>query len=81
MLLHELLNENLSLIETGQNSEDNIEYAKLWSFKDGVLFVSNGNYEQFFLNLEQIYSISENIFTKFTRQKIYKYIEDELVKY
>lgn len=81
MLLHELLNDNLSLIETGQYSEDNIKYPKLWSFKDGVLFVSNKNHEQFFINLEKIYSISESIFTKFTRQKIHKYIEDELVKY
>lgn len=81
MLLHELLNKNLSLIESRQNSEDNFEYTKLWSFNDGILFISNENSKQFFINLEEIYNISEKIFTKFTRQKIYKYIEDELVKY
>lgn len=39
------------------------------------------NYEQFLLNLERIYSIGEPIITRFTRQKIYKFIEDELIKY
>jgi len=81
MLLHELLNENLSLIGVKQATEGDLEFAKSWSSKDEVLFVSNNNYEQFLLNLERIYSIREPIFTRFTRQKIYKYVEDELIKH
>lgn len=81
MHLHELLNENLYLIGTAKISEVSLEYAKSWMSKDEALFVSNENYGKFSLNLESIYSFSETIFTRFTRQKIYKYIEDELVKY
>jgi hypothetical protein len=81
MLLHELLNENLSLIDGAQTKEASFEYAKSWTSKDETLFVSKKNHEQFLLNLERIYSIREPIFTRFTRQKIYKFVEDELIKY
>lgn len=81
MHLHELLNENLYLIGTAKSSEVSLEYAKSWMSKDEALFVSNENYGKFSLNVESIYSFSETIFTRFTRKKIYKYIEDELVKY
>lgn len=81
MHLHELLNENLYLIETAKSSEVSLEYAKSWMSKDETLFVSNENYRKFLLNLENIYSFSKTIFTRFTRRKIYKYIEDKLVKY
>ncbi len=80
MSLHELLNKNLSLIEVGKTSEDGIAHAKAWFNENEVLFVSNKNIEQFTLILEQIYSNNENIYTKFSRQKIYKFIEDEIVK-
>ena len=80
MSLEELLNKNLSLIEVGKTSEVGIAHAKSWFNKNEILFISNKNIEQFTLILEQIYSYNENIYTKFTRQKIYKFIEDEIVK-
>lgn len=80
MSLHELLNKNLLLIEIGKTSEADILYPKAWFNENEVLFVSNKNIEQFTLILEQIYINNENIYTKFTRQKIYKFIEDEIVK-
>jgi len=80
MSLHELLNKSLSLIEVGQISEDGIAHAKAWFNEKEVLFVSNENIEQFNLILEQIYIHNENIYTKFTRQKIYKFIEDKIVE-
>jgi len=80
MSLHELLNRNLSLIEIGKTSDAGISHPKAWFNENEVLFVSNKNIEPFTLILEQIYSYNEKIYTKFTRQKIYKFIEDEIVK-
>ena len=80
MSLHELLNRNLSLIEIGKTSDAGISHPKAWFNENEVLFVSNKNIEPFKSFLEQIYSYNEKIYTKFTRQKIYKFIEDEIVK-
>lgn len=80
MDLHELLNKNLSLIEIGKISEAGISHPKAWFNKNEVLFVSHKNIEQFNFILESIYSHNEKIYTTFTRQKIYKFIEDEIVK-
>ena len=80
MSLHELLNHNLSLIQKEKTSENSMQHAKSWFNKDEILYLSKENIEQFNLVLEQIYIINENIYTKFTRQKIYKFIEDELIK-
>lgn len=79
MNLHELLNKSLSFIEVGITSEVGIAHAKCWFNKDKVLYISKHNIEQFNQILEQIYSSNENIYTQFTRQKIYKFIEDEIV--
>jgi len=78
--LHELLNKSLSLIEVGITSEAGIAHAKSWFNKDEVLYISQNNIEQFNQILEQVYSLNENIYTRFTRQKIDKFIEDEIVK-
>lgn len=80
MKLHELLNKSLSLIEVGITSEAGIAHAKSWFNKDQVLYISQNNIEQFNQILEQIYSLNENIYTRFTKQKIYKFIEDKIVK-
>ncbi len=80
MKLHELLNKSLSLIEVGITSEAGIAHAKSWFSKDEVLYISQKNIEQFNQILEQIYSLNKNIYTRFTKQKIYKFIEDEIVK-
>lgn len=80
MKLHELLNKSLSLIEVGITSEAGIAHAKSWFNKDEVLYISQNNIEQFNQILEQVYSLNENIYTRFTRQKIDKFIEDEIVK-
>lgn len=80
MNLHELLNKSLLLIEIGKTSEVGIAHSKSWFNKDEVLYISKQNIEQFNQILEQIYSLNANIYTRFTRQKIYKFIEDEIVK-
>jgi len=80
MNLHELLNKNLSLIEIEKISEATPLHPKAWTNENEVYFVSNKNIKQFTLVIEQIYSNNENIYTKFTRKKIYKFIEDEIVK-
>lgn len=80
MNLHELLNKNLSLIEIGATSDASITHAKYWFNKNEILYISKLNIKQFNQILEQIYSLNENIYTRFTRQKIYKFIEDEIVK-
>lgn len=80
MKITELLNKNLSLIETGATSDAGIAHAKSWFSKNEILYISKQNIEQFNQILEQIYSLNENIYTRFTRQKIYKFIEDEIVK-
>jgi hypothetical protein len=80
MSLHELLNHNLLLIQKEKTSGNSITHAKSWFNKDETLYLSKENIEQFNLVLEQIYISNENIYTKFTRQKIYKFIEDELIK-
>ena len=79
MNLHELLNENLSLIEIG--GQENFFNARVWLTSGSALFVSHGNIEQFLGNLEKIYSVNEKVFSRFARKNIYKYIEDELIKY
>jgi len=78
--LDELMNKGLSLIEIGITSDVGIVRAKSWFNKDEVLYISQNNIEQFNQILEQIYSLNENIYTRFTRQKIYKFIEDVIVK-
>lgn len=80
MKLDELMNKGLSLIEIGITSDVGIVRAKSWFNKDEVLYISQNNIEQFNQILEQIYSLNENIYTRFTRQKIYKFIEDVIVK-
>lgn len=80
MNLQELLNKNLLLIKIEKISDTEISHSKAWFNKNEVLFVSHKNIEQFNLILESIYSHNEKIYTKFTRQKIYKFIEDEIVK-
>lgn len=80
MNLYELLNNGLSLIEEGKTSEAGIAHAKSWFNKEKVLFISNENIEKFTLAIEHIYNINEKIYTRFTRQKIYKFVEEELVK-
>lgn len=80
MNLHELLNKSLSLIEVGITSDAGIAHAKSWFDKNEILYISKHNIEQFNQILEQIYSLNENIYTHFTRQKIYKFIEDAIVK-
>jgi hypothetical protein len=78
--LYELLNKSLSLIEVGITSDAGIADAKSWFDKNEILYISKHNIEQFNQILEQIYSLNENIYTRFTRQKIYKFIEDAIVK-
>jgi len=74
------MNKGLSLIEIGITSDIGIAHAKSWFNKDEVLYISQNNIEQFNQILEQIYSLNENIYTRFTRQKIYQFIEDAIVK-
>jgi len=80
MNLHELLNENLYLMGMTEIPEISLGHAKLWMSEDGAISVSNQNYARFLHNLESIYSLNEKIFKRFSRQRIYKYIEGELVK-
>jgi len=80
MNLHELLNQNLSLIQQEKTSKTSMNHAKSWLNEDEALYLSQKNMEQFNAVLELIYISNENIYTKFTRQKIYKFIEDVLVK-
>jgi len=80
MSLHELLNYNLSLIQKEKTSGNSMTHPKSWINKDETLYLTKENIEQFNVSLEKIYSINNNIYTKFTRKKIYKFIEDELVK-
>lgn len=81
MNLYDLLNYSLSLIEEEKTSEAGIAHAKSWFDKEKVFFISNENIEEFSLTIEQIYNINEKIYTRFTRQKIYKFIEEKLVKH
>lgn len=80
MNLHELLNYNLSLIQKEKTSGNSMTHPKSWVNKDETLYLTKENIEQFNEGLEQIYTSNKNIYTKFTRQKIYKFIEGELVK-
>ena len=80
MSLYELLNYNLSLIQKEKNSENSMIHPKYWANKDETLYLEKENINQFNDGLEQIYASNKNIYTRFTRQKIYNFIESELVK-
>lgn len=73
-----LLNETLELLET-RPIIGNIG-AKNWYTKDETIYISSQKIEIFNQYLEAIYSINENIYTRFTRKKIYKFIEDKIVE-
>ena len=73
----ELLN---SFLESLEKSVDKpINYYKFWYNNNEYIYVSSQNSQKFQENLELIYSINKKIYSRFTRQKIYKYIEDEIV--
>lgn len=80
MCLHELLNYNLSLIQKEKTTGNSMAHAKSWFNQEESLYLTKENIEPFNVVLEKIYSSNKNIYTKFTRQKIYKFIEDKLVK-
>lgn len=79
MKLLELLNKLIELIEETPEVNFGI-HAKSWLRQNKMIFVSHENIQTFNIFLEEIYCLNENIYTKFTRQKIYKFIEDEIVK-
>jgi len=79
MELLELLNKVLTLIE--KSSEMNFQgHPKVWPTNDEIIFVSKNNIEKFQIIIENIYSSNKNIYTKFTRKKVYKFIEDKIIK-
>jgi len=78
MELLKLLNDTLTLLETV--SEINQAGVKNWYMEDKTIYLSKHNVETFNQYLENIYSINKNIYTRFTRQKIYKFIEDKIVE-
>lgn len=80
MCLHELLNYNLSLIQKEKTTGNSMAHVKSWFNQEESLYLTKENIEPFNVVLEKIYSSNKNIYTKFTRQKIYKFIEDKLVK-
>ena len=79
MKLHELLNNALSLMQKEKTSEKIASYPKVWIDKDEIIYITKDNIEKFYGILDQIYSVKSNIYTRFTRKKIYKFIEEELV--
>jgi hypothetical protein len=78
MELLKLLNETLELLETSSKIES--IGIKNWYTEDETIYISHENIKNFNQNLENIYTINEKIYTKFTRQKIYKFIEDKIIK-
>lgn len=77
MELLKLLNNSLELLE--KSTDRSISYYKAWHNPNKCIYISSQNSQKFQENLESIYSINKNIYSRFTRQKIYKYIEDEIV--
>lgn len=77
MNLHELLNKALELIET--NPEDKEKISKYWFSDENMPFVSKEKIAEFNQILEAIYGFKEKVYSRFTRQKVYKAIEISLV--
>lgn len=77
MELLKLLNNSLELLE--KSVDRPIDYFKAWFNPNESVYILNQNSKKFQENLELIYSINKNIYSRFTRQKIYKYIEDAIV--
>lgn len=79
MELLELLNRVLNLMEN--TSEVNFTiHPKAWENENKMIFVSKNNIEYFQMMIENIYGSNKNIYTKFTRKKVYKFIEDKIIE-
>lgn len=77
MDLHEVLNKALELID--QSKEVGHLGVKSWFDQNGTFYISSQNIEQFSKYLEVAYAYHKTIYTRFSRQNIYKFIEKELV--
>lgn len=80
MTLHELLNYNLSLIKQEKNFGTIMTHPKSWFNEDEILYINKENINTFHAILSEIYASNKKIQSKFTKQKIFKFIEDELIK-
>lgn len=79
MKFYEKLNKALELIET--NPEVGLVGEKTWINPAGTLYVSKDNILSFNQVLESCYTSDEKIRTRFTRDKIYKHIESNLLDF
>jgi len=79
--LFELLNRALNLLENTSEINFGI-HPKAWEDmnKNKMIFVSKNNIEEFQIIIENIYGSNKNIYTKFTRKKAYKFIEDKIIE-
>lgn len=81
MELYELLNGCLELIDVEVQATINNIYLKHWYDEDKLFYISKNNIKIYYQNIEKIYSLNDNIYTRFSRETIYKFIEDQIVKY
>lgn len=77
MNLHESLNKALELIKTTPGEQEDI--GKYWFDNEEMLFVSKEKITEFNQILEAIYGLKEKVYSRFTRQKVYKSIEVSLI--
>jgi hypothetical protein len=79
MKLLELLNTLLNFIEKTSEINSSI-YPKSWIINSNeMLFISRDNIEAYSITIENIYGINKNIYTRFTRKKVYEFIENKIL--
>jgi hypothetical protein len=78
MHLYELLNKLINLIEKCPENMDVV--AKTFLDSKELLVITSTNIEEFNDLLDLIYRIRDNVYSRFTRQRVYNFIEARVLK-
>jgi hypothetical protein len=78
MHLYELLNKLINLIEKCPKNMDVV--AKTFLDSKELLVITSTNIEEFNDLLDLIYRIRDNVYSRFTRQRVYNFIEARVLK-